>query len=84
MQSTHHVVGYGWRLGEASLLTDSWVHPGDPVTLTSSAATYGCCALTIGAGDRQVGETRRVRVKRHATHILTHVHLAHVGVSIAL
>lgn len=57
MQSTHHVVGYGWCLGEASLLGYAWVHPWDPVTLASSAATHGCCALTAGAGHRQVGET---------------------------
>lgn len=83
MQSTHHVVGYWWCLGKASLLADTWVHPGDPVNLASSVATYGCCALTTGAGHRHVGETEWVRVKRHTAHILTHAHLAHV-VSIAL
>lgn len=82
MQSTHHVVGHGWCLGEASLLAYTWVHPGDPVALASSAATYGCC-LTIGAGHWQVGETGWVWVKRHTAHILTYAHLAHV-VPIAL
>lgn len=84
MQSTHHAVGHRWRLGEASLLAHTWVHPGDPVTRASSAATYGCCTLTVGAGHRQVGETRWVRVKRHTAHILTHAHLPHMRVSIAL
>lgn len=83
MQGTHHVVGHGWRLGEASLLAYTWVHSGDPVTLASSAATYGCCALTAGTGHWHVGETGHVRVKRHTAHILTHAHLAHM-VPIAL
>lgn len=74
VQSAHDVMGHGWSLGEAALLAYTWVHPGDPVTLASSAATYRRCTLTVGAGYGQVGETGRVRVKRHTAYILSSVH----------
>lgn len=84
MQWSHHVMGYGWRLREASLLAYTWVHPRDPVTLAASASTYGCCTLTTWTGHRQVRETGWVGVKRHTAHILSHADLAHMGVPTAL
>lgn len=74
MQRTHYVMRHGRRLGEVALLAYAWVHPGDPVTLASSAATYRCCTLTVWAGYRKVGETGRVMVKRHTAYVLSGVH----------
>lgn len=74
MQCAHYVMGHGRSLAKVTLLAYTWVHPGDPVTLASSAASYRCCTLTVWAGYRQVGETGRVYVKRHAAYILSSVH----------
>lgn len=84
MQRAHHAVGYRWRLGEISLLTYTWMHPGSPVTLAPSVATHGSCALTARAGHGEMRKTGWIWIERHTAHIFTHAHLTNKGVSVAL
>lgn len=88
-EGSHHTVGHGKALVKATLLPETRVYPGVPITLSSSPSSihgHSDGSLAAGAGNRQVGQAGRVRVKGHTPHVLplAHAHLTHVAVSTAL